>query len=136
MTAIRKGFSRRTSPAFAVGGLGFEPNPRRPGEGWNFAPLAGWRCYHCGENFTSFRTAAAHFGRNSDVPPLCLRVADLCGDIRVATARSALRELVFRVIWSGSTEEYRAAWDKACAVMDVLEYGLEPAAALEESGDV
>jgi len=79
--AASVGFSRRTSPAFAVGGLGYEPIPERPQEGWNIVPFGGWICFHCAERFpptwAGQRAARRHFGAQPSRIVSCLRDTDL-----------------------------------------------------------
>jgi hypothetical protein len=61
------------SPAFSVGGLGFEPIPGfRTTEGWTFTPYGGWSCYHCGARFDHWLAAERHFGKTPDDIPACI----------------------------------------------------------------
>jgi hypothetical protein len=69
-------FSRRTSPAFAVGGLGYEPESGvRSDYGVTFTPYGGWACYHCGERFTHWLDAERHFGKTPKELPACIGAA-------------------------------------------------------------
>lgn len=73
----RWGFSRRSSPAFAVGGLGYEPDPREPMTGWTITPYGGWSCFQCGERFTDWQKAEIHFGPRPGMIVACQRGPEL-----------------------------------------------------------
>lgn len=74
---IGAAFSRRSTPAFAAGGLGWEPDPRDPSKGWIEIPFAGWVCFHCAERFLPTprgrRLAQLHFGSDPFRLPRCRR---------------------------------------------------------------
>jgi len=65
-------FSLRTSPAFVIGGLGWEPDPRDPRRGWNDIPYGGWVCFHCADRFppttAGIDAAGRHFGPGGGLP--------------------------------------------------------------------
>jgi hypothetical protein len=92
-TPPETGFSRNTSPAFTVGGLGFEPDPRAPDTGWNFVPYGGWVCFQCGERFTSVSAAGAHFGSRPEIPPECRPLGALEHSAYLRGMRATLRLL-------------------------------------------
>jgi len=75
MTAARTGFSRRSSPAFHVGPLAWEPSPEDPTTGFNSVPPGGWRCFHCGDVFYRADHARRHFGVTPAEIPSCLEQA-------------------------------------------------------------
>lgn len=50
-----------------------QPDAPRPDE---------WRCFHCDEVFTDRLSASAHFGESRQLPPQCVRDADLMAELR------------------------------------------------------
>lgn len=63
MTAYR---SYRSTPAFAKGGLEYDPETDTFDVG-----TIPWRCFHCNQIFTSRKAARLHFGETPEATPEC-----------------------------------------------------------------
>lgn len=51
-------------------------------------PADGWRCFHCGEHFTSEQCARLHFGRDEMSDPACIIKAGAEGSLLKALRRA------------------------------------------------
>jgi hypothetical protein len=75
--------SARSSPAFSIGGLTYDPVTETMA-----VPLSGWVCFHCGERCLTVHDARLHFGDDPGAKPACIIKGHFDGDLM-----KALRQL-------------------------------------------
>jgi len=64
--------TRRTTPAFATGGVSYLDHMGETTTISQPTPT-GWRCFHCNDHFWNWRDAARHFGYPGEQPrPTCV----------------------------------------------------------------
>ena len=68
----------------------------------------GWRCFHCGENFTTEAGAREHFGLSEDATPACVIKGSEGGLVKALREAEAAAAEAIATLHAESSEVERA----------------------------